>query len=597
MTNLDLAVIGNCAIGALLDTRARVVWACLPDFGGDPVFCSLLREPDPDDKQARGFYEIALDNLARSEQRYLPGTAILVTTLEDTSGCAIEITDFAPRYRHYQRHHRPTTIVRLVRPVRGTPRIRIRLRPAVDYGARAPEVTAGSNHIRYVTPTMTIRLTTDVPLSYVQRETPFLLHDPITLILAPDENLTQPVFQAGQTMLQRTRDYWHTFVRFLHLPFEWQEEVMRAAITLKLCSYEDTGAIVAALTTSIPEAPNSGRNWDYRYCWLRDAYFVVRALNRLGTTETLERFLGYLGNLAAADPDGYLQPVYGIHHQHALRERKVTSLPGYRGMGPVRVGNAAYEQVQNDSYGSAILAVAQIFFDSRLPEASVDLFQRLEKLGEQARQRYDKPDAGLWEFRHRPRVNTFSSVMCWAACDRLARIATRLGQKDRTRYWRAIADEMHDVICARAWNEKRRRFGAVWDDDGTDASLLLLQHVGFLTRSDPRFKSTVEGIASELQSESGRLLYRYREDELGHAESAFTVCSFWYVDALAALRQRTQARELFEHLLTFRNHVGLYSEDILPETGEQWGNFPQTYSMVGLINSAMQLSRPWEHAF
>jgi GH15 family glucan-1,4-alpha-glucosidase len=596
VTNLDLAVIGNCGFGALLDQRGRVVWACLPDFGGDPVFCSLLREPEhPDDPAARGFYEIALDDFTQSTQRYLPGTAILLTTLENTAGCAVEITDFAPRYAHYQRHHRPTTIIRMVRPIRGSPRIRVRLRPAVDYGARSPEVTAGSNHLRYVTPTMTLRLTTDVPLSHVQRETPFLLHDPITLILGPDENLTQPVPQAAQTMLDRTRDYWRTFVRFLHLPFEWQEEVIRAAITLKLCSFEDTGAIVASMTTSIPEAPNSGRNWDYRYCWLRDAYFVVRALNRLGTTETLERYLGYLGNLAAAAPDGYLQPVYGIHHQQGLPERTIASLPGYRGMGPVRVGNAAYEQVQNDGYGSAILAVAQIFFDSRLPEASVELFERLEKLGEQAHQRYDKPDAGLWEFRHLPRINTFSSVMCWAACDRLARIATRIGLSKRARHWQGIADDMHETICARAWNAELGRFAATWDDAGTDASLLLLQHVGFLSRSDPRFKSTVEGVAKELRA--GKLLYRYREDEFGHAETAFTVCTFWYVDALAALRRRAEARELFEHLLTLRNHVGLYSEDILPETGEQWGNFPQTYSMVGLIHSAMQLSRPWEHAF
>jgi GH15 family glucan-1,4-alpha-glucosidase len=440
-----------------------------------------------------------------------------------------------------------------------------------------------------------MRLTTNVPLSYVLRETPFLLHDPVTLLLGPDESLTKSITDTGRDMFERTRDYWREFVRFLHLPFEWQDAVIRAAITLKLCSFEDTGAIVAAVTTSIPEAPNSSRNWDYRYCWLRDAYFVVHALNRLGTTETLERYLAYLSNLAAGAPDGYLQPVYGIHLEQALPEREAPGLRGYHGMGPVRIGNQAYEQVQNDGYGSAILAVAQVFFDERLQGASVELFERLEKLGVQAHARFDQPDAGLWEFRDRPQVHTFSSVMCWAACDRLARIARRLNIADRARHWQSIADEMHATITARAWSPKLGRFAAVWDNEGTDASLLLLNHVGFLERTDPRFEQTVDGVASELRA--GNLLYRYREDEFGHAETAFLVCTFWYIEALAALGRRDEARELFEHVLTLRNPAGLYAEDVHPETGELWGNFPQTYSMVGLINSAMRLSRSWEDAF
>jgi GH15 family glucan-1,4-alpha-glucosidase len=595
MSSLDLAVIGNCSFAALLDARARIVWACLPHFDGDPFFASLLQSPGSDEAEARGFYDIVLDGQVRSEQHYLANTAILVTTLEDKSGCAVEITDFAPRFRHYSRYFHPPCLVRLVRPLRGTPRIRIRLRPVTDYGARAPSITTGSNHVRYVASGITMRLTTNAPMSYILHETPFLLRDPVTLILGPDESLTQSITATGREMFERTRDYWHDYARFLHLPFEWQDAVIRAAITLKLCSFDDTGAIVAAVTTSIPEAPDSGRNWDYRYCWLRDAYFVVRALNRLGATETLEHYLGYLSNLAAGTPDGYLQPVYGIHLERALPEREVPAFPGYRGMGPVRIGNQAHEQIQNDGYGSAILAVAQVFFDARLPTASAGLFERLEKLGEQAQRRFGQPDAGLWEFRQRPQVYTFSSVMCWAACSGLARIARRLGRADRAEHWEHIATGMHATICERAWSPRLGRFAAVWDDDGTDASLLLLNHVGFLERTDPRFQQTVDGVAAELRA--GKLLYRYREDELGNAESAFLVCTFWYIEALAALGRRDEARELFEYVLTLRNPAGLYSEDIHPETGEQWGNFPQTYSMVGLINSAMRLSRSWEDAF
>ena len=595
MSDLNLAVIGNCSFAALLDARARIVWACLPHFDGDPFFGSLLQPSAPDDEAARGFYDVVLDGQTRSEQHYLANTAILVTTLEDDAGSAVEVTDFAPRFRHYGRYFHPPSIVRLVRPLRGTPRIRIRLRPMTDYGTNAPAITTGSNHVRYVASGITMRLTTSAPLSYILRETPFLLRDPVTLILGPDESLTQPVTATGRDLFERTRDYWHDFVRFLHLPFEWQSAVIRAAITLKLCSFEDTGAIVAAVTTSLPEAPNSGRNWDYRYCWLRDAYFVVRALNRLGTTETLERYLGYLSNLAAGAPDGYLQPVYGIHLEQALPEREASALPGFRGMGPVRIGNQAHEQIQNDGYGSAILAVAQVFYDERLQGASPDLFDRLEKLGEQARRRFDQPDAGPWEFRMRPRVHTFSSVMCWAACSGLARIARHLGRTNRAGHWQTAADEMHATICERAWNPRMGRFAAVWDDEGTDASLLLLHHVGFLERTDPRFQQTVDGVAAELRA--GRLLYRYREDEFGHAETAFLVCTFWYIEALASLGRRDEARELFEHVLTLRNPLGLYAEDVHPATGQQWGNFPQTYSMVGLINSAMRLSRPWEDAF
>lgn len=595
MSDLDLAVVGNCAYGALIDRRARVVWACFPHFDGDPLFCTLLSEPDPADPEARGFYEIALEDFAYAEQRYEENTAVLVTTLHDTRGAAVELSDFAPRFRQFGRHFRPTMLARLLRPLHGSPRIRVRLRPTCDYGARRPEITSGSNHVRYVTPGITLRLTTDIPPSFILRETPFVLHEPAALLLGPDESLTRPVGETARELLERTRGYWHDFVRFLNLPFEWQDEVIRAAITLKLCSFEDSGAVVAALTTSIPEAPHSGRTWDYRYCWLRDAYFVVHALNRLGATETLERFLEYITNLAAASPDAYLQPVYGIHFEQRLEEREVTTLAGYRGMGPVRIGNQAWEQVQNDGYGSAILAVTQVFFDRRLRRGSLELFDRLQRLGEEAARRFDQPDAGLWEMRGVQRVHTFSSVVCWAACDRLARIARQLDLVERAHYWRRTADRMHETIAARAWNERLGRFAASWDGDGADASLFLLADLGFLRGDDSRFASTVRELATVLRND--RLVFRYIEDEFGRPETAFTVCTFWYIDALAALGRRDEARALFEHMLALRNHVGLYSEDIHPATGELWGNYPQTYSLVGLINSAMKLSRPWDAAF
>ena len=600
MSDLDLALIGNCSFGALIDSRARVVWACLPHFDGDPFFCSLL---DGDREQVDfGFFDIHVDRCVRTEQSYLENTAILVTRLYDDSGGIVEVTDFAPRFQHYNRSFHPTAIVRQVKPLRGQPRVALRMRPAYEWGAQRPEVTRGSNHVRYVAPSLTVRLTTDAPISYLVNEVPFLLEDPFTLYLGPDETLDRAVSDVGREFFERTQQYWLDWTRHLAIPYEWQDAVIRAAITLKLSSFEETGAIVAAMTTSLPEAAGSGRNWDYRFCWLRDAYFVVRAANRLGVTDTMERYLQYITNLVALAPDGHLQPVYGIRLQRRLDESVVSTLAGYRGMGPVRVGNAAYEQVQNDSYGSVINAVAQSFFDNRLTRrGTIETFKRLELVGEQAAHRFDQPDAGVWEFRQKRSVHTYSSVMCWVACDRLRRIAERLGLADRAAYWSVQADRIRVYIEKGAWSEKLRRFKSVVngggrdEDDVADASLLLLHDVGFLEVDDPRFASTVVELERTLRC--GNLVLRYRADEMGPASTAFTVCAFWYVDALHALGHTEQARELFTHLLTKRNRHGLLSEDLDLGTGEQWGNFPQTYSMVGLINSAIRVSKPWEEAF
>lgn len=596
MSDLNLAVIGNCSYGALIDRRARVNWACFPHFDGDPMFCSLLDAENGEGDDGVGFWEIRIEDFESSEQAYVANTAILRTVLRDVHGNALEIVDFAPRFRQYSRYFRPTTLVRMVRPLAGAPRIRIRIRPRTGYGARTPERTWGSNHIRYVGDTVTLRLTTDASVRYILDETAFVLTGPIAMVLGPDESFTRSVAETVRDFYERTHLYWSEFTRYLSIPFEWQDDVIRAAITLKLCSHDESGAIIAAMTTSIPEAPHSGRNWDYRYCWLRDSYFVVHVLNRLGTTGTMERYLAYITNLATAAPDGYLSPVYGINPEASLDEREIETLRGYRGMRPVRVGNQAWRQVQNDGYGSVVLSATQVFFDRRLYHQGTELlFQQLEKLGTQAMERYDKPDAGLWEFREREEVHTFSSIMCWAAVDRLAKIADRLGFDERARHWRDAADRMDRVICDRAWNTKLNRFASTWDGEGADASLLLLHELGFLEADDPRFAQTVDGLAAQLAN--GDLFFRYHEDEFGRPETAFTVCTFWYVDALAALGRRDQARALFERLLEHRNHVGLFSEDIDPNTGELWGNFPQTYSMVGLINSAMRLSQSWEDAF
>ncbi len=590
--SLDLAVVGNCAWAGLLDRNARLVWACLPRFDSDPVFPALLDDRPGHD----GTFTIELLELAASEQHYDGHTAILVTVLRDRSGSALEVRDFAPRFLSQGRVFRPTTLIRRVRPLRGEPRVRIVLRPRCGWGKQRPDTTRGSNHVRFVMPDLTLRLTTDAPITYLMDARPFRVERPFDLILGPDESLSGPIASIARTFDERTRDHWLDWSRTLSIPFEWQEEVIRAAITLKLCQFEETGAIVAALTSSIPEAPESGRNWDYRYCWLRDAYFVIHALNRLGATRTMEGFLSYIGNLVVG-ADGRLQPVYGIGLESVLAERLEDGLAGYRGMGPVRVGNQAFEQLQNDVYGSVVLAATHSFFDRRLLHpGGRRLFELLEGFGERARSLWDQPDAGPWELRTRREVHTFSAVMCWAACDRLARIAVRLGDRGRANYWRVEADQLRHGIVDRAWSEAQGSFVATFDGKELDASLLLLHDLGFLAADDPRFAGTVAAVEQSLRR--GSYLMRYAApDDFGLPRAAFSVCTFWYVDALAALGRRDEARELFENMLRRRNQAGLLSEDLDAASGELWGNFPQTYSLVGLINAAMRLSQRWEEAF
>jgi GH15 family glucan-1,4-alpha-glucosidase len=350
---------------------------------------------------------------------------------------------------------------------------------------------------------------------------------------------------------------------------------------------------LAALTTSIPEMSGSVRNWDYRFCWLRDSFFVILALNHLGATNTMEGYLRYLDNIVARNPGGDLQPLYSITGETKIEERIVGTLDGYRGMGPVRVGNLAYEQVQYDVYGAVVLAARQLFFDQRLTNpGDAAVFARAEVLGERAKKMFSVPDAGPWEFRGIARVHTFSSVMCWAACDRLARIAGHVGLADRADYWRASANAMREEILARAWSEAKQAFTSAFGGEDLDATSLLLADLGFIEAVDKRFVSTVNAIERELVR--GDLVFRYlHADDFGVPANTFTMCSFWYVNALAAVGRLDEARAIFQKLLLRRNSAGLLSEDIDPVSGEQWGNFPQTYSMVGIITCATRLSRSW----
>ena len=590
-SSLELSPIGNCQVSGLINEEGGLVWGCVPRVDGDPAFCALLNG----DAQDVGAWRFELIGQVSSSQHYIRNTPNLVTRLEADDGSAVEILDFCPRFERSGRMYRPVAYVRIIRPVSGNPRVKVVLKPMVNNGASLAETTHGTNHIRYLTKDQALRLSTDAPVGYVLEGRPFRIEGDTHFFLGPDEPFVGNLREEVRSMEQATRKYWQHWVRGLATPFEWQEEVIRCAITLKLCQHEETGAIVAALTTSIPEAPGSERNWDYRYCWIRDSYYTVQALNRLGALDVLEKYLSFLRNIIDNAEGGQIQPLYSVMGVAELDETTAPFLAGYRGMGPVRVGNAAYKQVQYDCYGQIILPNIQGFIDKRLLRiADESDFEALEKVGEAAWKMHDQPDAGLWEFRTRQEVHTYSAVMSWAACDRLSTAAEFIGKEDRAQFWRERAQTIRATIEKEAWveNGDGGHYGASFENPYLDASLLQLLELRFVSPADERFQSTFAMVEKELRR--GEHMLRYAaEDDFGAPETAFNICTFWLIEALALMDRKEEARELFETMLAHRTGSGLLSEDMDFETGELWGNFPQTYSLVGVINCAGLLSRLW----
>ena len=592
IADLDLWPVGNCQVSALLDGQGSVVWSCVPKVDGDPVFSGLLAAPEESEERC-GVWSVELVDQVAVEQRYLRNTPVLSTRLRDAHGGKVEMLSFCPRFERSGRMYRPVAYCRMVTPVAGSPRLRVRIAPTKNWGDPDVPRTNGTNHVRYLIGPQALRLSTDAPVGHILESRPFRVERTHHFFLGPDEPFVGNIGRQVASMRDLTVDYWRNWARMLATPYEWQEAVIRAAITLKLCQHEETGAIVAALTTSIPEAPQSGRNWDYRYCWLRDAYYTVQALNRLGALDVLEKYLGYLRNIVDEMEEGAIQPLFSVTGDTELTETIAERLPGYRGMGPVRVGNAAHLQIQHDVYGQIVLPNIQSFCDQRLLRMSGEAdFQKLEAVGEMAWANHEQPDAGLWEFRTRTAVHTYSAVMSWAACDRLSNAAMMLGLSDRAALWAERAGAIRKTIEEKAWNEEAGRFGASFGGDDVDASLLQLIDMRFLSADDPRFLSTFAAIEQRLRR--GEHMLRYdAEDDFGLPETAFNFCTFWMIEALHLVGRENEARELFEQMLNRRTASGLLSEDMDFETGELWGNFPQTYSLVGIINCAGLLSVPW----
>lgn len=589
MSQIELGAIGNGTIACLIDEMAGVQWMCLPRIDGDPIIDGLVG--------GDGRFAIILKNFERAEQNYGNNSAILITTLYSNTGDVVRITDFCPRYEELNEKkvsiYAPMVMMRKIEIISGAPVIKIIAKFQSDWARGAISKTIGSHHICYKGEDQIFHLSSTIDAAQINDSEWIRPEQNFILMLGPHEKFPDDLTILYESALEKTRLYWRNWARSLSIPYEWQKAVIRAAITLKLCVFEKTGGIVAALTTSLPEHKGSERNWDYRYCWLRDAYFVVTAFNQLSDIETLGNYVGYVRNIIEKTGDGHIQPVFGIGFETDISEKIIDTLPGFKDHKPVRCGNQAHEHVQHDVYGQVILAAAQPFFDERL-YIHHDLadFEVLENVGNRAYTMHNKPDAGLWEFRAKAQVHTFSAIMCWAACDRLAKIADLLELTDKSDKWRACANDILAEVMDKGYNKKLGSFTAAFDGDTLDASVLLMVEIGFIEAEDPKYIATVNTINDKLRT--GNHVFRYKEaDDFGEPETAFTACTFWLIDALYRIGRTDEAREMFEYILTCRTKLGLLSEDIDPETDDLWGNFPQTYCMVGIINSAALLSKPW----
>jgi len=580
----DLGVIGNCQFSALIHNSGEIVWCCLPRFDSEPVCSTLL------DSEAGGRFRIGPANGEIGTQRYLPNTNILETLFQTPTG-SFRVIDFAPRFLQFGRAFRPTQLIRIVEPVEGTPRITVVCEPRLGWSKEKPSVTHGSHHLRFEGFSSQLRLTTNIPLSYLGGQ-PFTLTTRQHFVLSWGVPVEEPLPPLCERFWNETARYWQNWVKQCDIPPLFQQEVIRSALTLKLHCFEDTGAIIAAMTTSIPESAGSGRTWDYRYCWLRDSYYVLNAFGLLGQFEEREQFVQYLLNVAGGAQGLNLAPLYRVDGSSDLEESILENWPGYNGEKPVRIGNAAAHHSQHDIYGELVLALTPIFLDERMSaERSPAALKLIEGLARKAISLAGVPDAGIWEYRTEWKPQTFSSLMCWAAADRMAGIA-RLHAPALEAEFRAAADRIHAEILAQSWNEHRGSFVGHYGGADLDASTLQMARLRFLPENDPKLRGTIDSIHKDLAR--GGWLQRYSlNDGFGVPSVAFVICTFWLVEALAAAGRREEARAAFDRVYGALSPLGLLSEDYDTTSPRMWGNFPQTYSHVGMIHAAFAASPRW----
>lgn len=579
----DYGLIGNCSFQAHIHKNTNIEWMCWPRFDSSFIFGKML-----DSKKGGEFSIQPSGEILKSNQYYLENTNILCTEITCEEG-QYRVTDYAPRFNQYDRYFKPLMVIRKVEPLEGRPKVKVTCKPVGDYGNLTPSQYEGSNHIEYLGLEKEVRLTTSFPLSYIVQDRFIVLNDVKYIAFTYGAPLEAGLATTCEKFLDRTKRYWRGWVKNLSASNFHQAAINRSALVLKIHQYEDTGAIIAAGTTSLPEAPGSGRNWDYRYCWMRDAYYTLTAFNNIGHFEELERYFNYIVNISVKSSERF-QPLYGITGEEELTER-ILDLEGYKGNKPVRIGNQAYTHIQNDVYGQLLAALLPLYVDSRFINLErSDSLHLIYDILKQMDQLVEEPDAGLWEFRTLSQYHCYTYLFHWAG----AKAAHKIGELFKDEHITLLAEKLIKEASEKieaCFDSTRDVYTQAIGSKNLDASNLQLIMMGYLDNDSEAAKKHLIALEDDLRSREG-LFYRYKHpDDFGAPETTFLICAFWHVEALTCAGRVDEAIKAFENLLTYSNHLGLLSEDVDAKTGSQWGNFPQAYSHVGLVNAAYRISK------
>jgi GH15 family glucan-1,4-alpha-glucosidase len=588
MDNLDYGIIGNCRTAALVSKTGSIEWCCLPKFDSSSVFAKIL------DEEIGGHFSVKNTEDFEISQQYVKNTCILKTKFANKHS-AFEIFDFLPRYvKSNDKYHTPPEIIRYVKVLYGKPEVVFEYKPKLEYAKFETKTHKKDNFIVSITEEEnffdSMFLYTNLDLVDILNSERIVLANDSFFLMSYNEKIDFPTLSSIDLEFERTKVYWlnwcHKTPKFKH----FQDEIIRSALTLKLLSYDESGAILAAATTSLPETIGEVRNWDYRFCWIRDASMVVSVISKLNHNRMTQRYLQFIIDLIP-EKNEKLQIMYGINKEKKLTEYFLDHLSGYKNSNPVRIGNAAYKQKQNDIYGILMDVIYQELnkFNCDIDNKE-ELWTITKGIAWVVRHHWTEPDKGIWEFREEDRHFTFSKVLCWVAIDRAIKVSRMLGKTSKLNRWEALEQEIRQDILDNAWNEEVEAFTQSYNSKDLDASVLLMEPYGFITARDPKYIKTVEAIGKELTNDG--LLYRYKnKDDFGLPESSFTICTFWYINSLNKIGKTPQALKQFKTLLSYSNHVGLFSEDIDFKTKRLLGNFPQAYSHLALIETAMNLEK------
>jgi GH15 family glucan-1,4-alpha-glucosidase len=556
---------------------------CWPRFDSSFIFGKLL-----DDEKGGEFSVKPQNGTFTTKQYYVENTNILCTEVEGGGG-KYRVTDFAPRFYQTDRYYRPLMLIRKIERLEGNPKLIVKCKPKGNYGKVTPEPSMGSNHIRFLGLEAHVRLTTNISLSYVLNEESFVLNENKYMVLTYGPPLEASLAETVEIFLSRTKSYWRNWVKTAAIVSFYQREAIRSALILKIHQYEDTGAIIAAATTSLPESPGSTRNWDYRYCWMRDTYYTLNAFNNIGHFEESEKYFHYILNTTIEESDRY-QPLYGISGQKLLDEKEI-DLEGYQGNQPVRVGNQAYTHIQNDVYGQVLISLLPLYEDKRIIFTErFDSSELVIKTLDMIEKTFDETDAGLWEFRNLSQHHCYTYLFHWAGSSAAVKIAKVIGDQKMGEKAAKLKERSAKMI-EKCYVPSKKAYSQAVGVDRMDASTLQLIMMNYLDGNTQAAKDHLIGLEKELHAKNG-LFYRYKHvDDFGEPETTFLICAFWYVEALACVGRVDEAARHFEHILSYSNHLGLLSEDVNEKDGSMWGNFPQAYSHVGLLNAATRIAR------